>query len=71
MADNVRVEPTPIQRNQRDIALELLKINLNSERSEKRNISENELIALYNRIYANIVTIESKRVDQLQEYLQK
>lgn len=70
MAENIKVdvEPTPIQRNKRDVAMELLEIYLRGDR-ERVRCTEDKLIEVYNKFYANAAIIESKRLENLQEYL--
>ncbi|CUU47049.1 hypothetical protein [Clostridium beijerinckii] len=68
MADNIKVEPTPIQRNRRDIAFELLSLRLHYDRN-RADYTEDQIVALYNKFYANAAVIENESVEDLKKYL--
>lgn len=68
MADNINVEPTPIQRNRRDVAVELLKLSISWDKT-KKDYTEDEIIALYNKFYANACSIENMTTAELKKYL--
>lgn len=47
MSDSVRVEPTPIQRNRRDIAIELVQLFLEHGNYTQDQITEEKIAELY------------------------
>ena len=51
MSDNVNVSPTPIQRNRRDVAIELLKIYLERGDYTANEITEDKLSQLYEKYF--------------------
>jgi hypothetical protein len=66
MAETVKVEPTPIQRNKHDVAIELLKIHIS-----RKATSAEELEGIYAKYYALALYCESMTPDKLQKLLSK
>ncbi|MFF2449354.1 hypothetical protein ACFVSW_20130 [Neobacillus sp. NPDC058068] len=66
MAENIKVSPTPIQRNSADVAMELLKIHLDNARFEIKDIGE-----LYSQYYSLAKTLEYKSYSDLEEFIPK
>lgn len=64
MADTVKVEPTPIQRNKHDVALELLAMH-----SDKKRMEASEIEELYAKYYALALYLERSSVTKLQSLL--
>jgi hypothetical protein len=56
MADNVNVNPTPIQRNQRDVAMELTKLYFDRQGREEFTIDK--IKEVYINFYSVAKTIE-------------
>lgn len=68
VSDIINLEATPIQRNRRDVAVELLKLSISWNRT-KKDYTEDELMALYNKFYANACTIEDMPISEMEKYL--
>lgn len=64
MSENIKVSPTPIQRNSADVAMELLKIHLNNAVFNVDDIGE-----LYAKYFAIAKTLEYKSYDLLEEFI--
>jgi hypothetical protein len=64
MPENLKVSPTPIQRNSADVAMELLKIHLNNAVFNINDIGE-----LYAKYYSIARTLEIKPYSDLEEFI--
>lgn len=64
MADEIKVKPTPIQRNKHDVAIELLQIYI-----ERTAVNADDLESLYARFYALAQYVESKNIRSLQKLI--
>lgn len=64
MAENVSVSPTPIQRNAKDVAIELLNLHL-----EREAVSAEELSGLYAKYYTLAYTLDRKSPSDLRVFL--
>ncbi|KIL06923.1 hypothetical protein SR42_15270 [Clostridium botulinum] len=51
MADKVNVDPTPIQRNRRDVAIELIQLYLKHGNFTQDEITEDKLAELYKKYH--------------------
>jgi len=51
MADNINVEPTPIQRNRRDVAVELVKLFVERGQYNRDDITEDKISELYKKYF--------------------
>ena len=51
MSNDIRVEPTPIQRNRRDVAVELLDMYLQHGIYTTNEITEDKIAELYEKYY--------------------
>ncbi|NFI51646.1 hypothetical protein FDA52_01385 [Clostridium botulinum] len=51
MADKVNVDPTPIQRNRRDVAIELIQLYLKYGSFTQDEITEDKLAELYKKYH--------------------
>ncbi|MBY6900398.1 hypothetical protein [Clostridium botulinum] len=58
MADDIKVSPTPIQRNRRDIGIELLRLYLERGNYVTNEITEDKIADLYKKYYK--VAVESE-----------
>lgn len=61
MADDIKVSPTPIQRNRRDIGIELLRLYLEKGNYVTNEITEDKIADLYKKYYKIAVESELKR----------
>jgi hypothetical protein len=66
MADTVNIEPTPIQRNKHDVAVELTKLHCSRKVTDAV-----ELEGLYAKYYALALYCESMSAEELQKLLSK
>ncbi|MFC0559664.1 hypothetical protein [Halalkalibacter alkalisediminis] len=64
MAEQIKVNPTPIQRNSFDVAIELMNYHLSRKRTEVE-----ELEGLFAKYYALATYCESSSVTDLQNLL--
>lgn len=64
MADNIRVSPTPIQRNSADVATELVQLHVRTNPSDADAIGD-----LYKRYYAIAETLRKKSPNDLEKLL--
>ncbi|WP_099157284.1 hypothetical protein [Virgibacillus ndiopensis] len=63
MAENIKVKPTPIQRNPLDVAMELTKIYIEKGfQTEPENLED-----IYSRFYAVAATLHHKHPDYLKK----
>lgn len=68
MSEEVKVKPTPIQRNPHDVAIELLKIHIQNETVD---YSVEGLQNLYAKFYSTARCLESVHFKYLKDYLPK
>lgn len=58
MADQINVDPTPIQRNRRDVAIELVGMYLRYANLNSSQITEDKLGNLYSKYYKIVLDAE-------------
>ena len=63
MADKVTVQPTPIQRNRYDVAMELTKIHVNMKTSDE------DLSTVFSKYYALIQNLHNTDNHTLKQFL--
>lgn len=51
MADQIKVSPTPIQRNYNDVAIDLLNIYIQNGDYTQDEITEDKIVELYKKFY--------------------
>ena len=61
MSDKINVEPTPIQRNRRDIAIELVKLYLEKGCYTGEEITEDKIAELYGKYHEKALQCDSGR----------
>lgn len=61
MADDIKVSPAPIQRNRRDIGIELLRLYLERGNYVTDEITEDKIADLYKKYYKAAVESELGR----------
>jgi hypothetical protein len=64
MAENIKVSPTPIQRNKLDVAMELINYH-----TSRKNVAAEELEVLFAKYYALVTLCEHKSIEELQNLL--
>jgi len=64
MSDNIKVSPTPIQRNSADVAMELLNIHLQNVHFQATDIG-----GIYAQYFALAKTLEYKSPSDLKEFI--
>lgn len=69
MAEEVKVKPTPIQRNSQDVAMELLNIYLKDQYSTDKPVTAEELSDIYLKFYSMARAAESTHYKKLEDYL--
>lgn len=65
MAENVNVNPTPIQRNSADVAIELLKIHTRLEGFA----GPDDIEKAFARYYALAATLKATRPERLKQFI--
>ena len=67
MSENIKVSPTPLQRNAQDVAVELLNCHIKLYNID--NTKEGELARLYSMYYATAKTLEKTQHSNLSDFL--
>lgn len=61
MANDVNVSPTPIQRNRRDVAIELVELYLKQGNFISDEMTEDRLCELYSKFHRQVVSCDKER----------
>lgn len=69
MSEQVKVKPTPIQRNPHDVAMELVDVYIKGQYSTNKPLEVDDLRDLYLKFYAVARMAESIHFKYLSEYL--
>jgi hypothetical protein len=64
MADNIKVSPTPIQRNSADVAMELIHLHVRLKATDVNDFGE-----LYSKYFAMAETLKRKSPNELAKLL--
>lgn len=69
MADEIKVSPTPIQRNAHDVAIELLHIYLQGQFASDKPMDIDYLRETYLKLYATARVAEYTKIGDLKKYV--